>query len=129
MDIIFSAAQQNFNDKKQKSKKRQKNIKANNRTDQRTENYSKALDLFVEKGYDATSSAMISKRLGISKANLYYYFPSKEGLLYQIHPDYMQKRFIPIIEGAEKLSDPKDRLILFLRSLPGCVPQVPPPGY
>jgi AcrR family transcriptional regulator len=51
----------------------------------------------------------------MSKANLYYYFPTKEGLMYQIHLDDLQRRFIPIIEEAEKIPDPKDRLLFFLR--------------
>ncbi len=77
--------------------------------------YQKALDLFMTKGYDATSMSMIAKALDMSKPNLYYYCPSKEDLLHRIHLDDLQKRFIPILDEAEKLSDPKDRLILFLR--------------
>ena len=77
--------------------------------------YQKALDLFVKKGYDATSMSMIAKVLGMSKANLYYYCSSKENLLYHVHMDDLQKRFIPILDEAEKLSDPKERLVLFLR--------------
>jgi len=95
--------------KKTKEIRTQQNIKL------RSEIYEKALDLFLAKGYDATSLAMIAKRLGMSKANLYYYFPTKEGLLYQIHLDDLQRRFIPIIDEAEKLTDPKDRLVFFLR--------------
>jgi TetR/AcrR family transcriptional regulator len=92
-----------------------KGVKPLNKINRQSEIYRKALDLFLAKGYDGTSLAMIAKRLGMSKANLYYYFPTKEGLLYQIHLDDLQRRFIPIIEEAEKISDPKDRLILFLR--------------
>lgn len=83
--------------------------------DRHSEIYKKALDLFVKKGYDATPMSMIAKVLGMSKANLYYYCSSKENLLYRIHLDDLQKRFIPILDEAEKLSDPKERLILFLR--------------
>ena len=90
-------------------------IKTQSSIDRQSEIYRKALDLFLAKGYDATSLSMIAKRLGISKANLYYYCPSKENLLYQIHLNYLQRRFIPIISEAEKISDPKERLILFLR--------------
>ena len=80
-----------------------------------SEIYQKALDLFVKNGYDATPMSMIAKVLGMSQANLYYYCSSKETLLYQIHLDDLQRRFIPIVEEAEKISDPKERLILFLR--------------
>jgi AcrR family transcriptional regulator len=92
-----------------------KRIETNKSIDRRSEIYQKALDLFVTKGYDATSLSMIAKCLGTSKANLYYYCPTKEGLLYQIHLDDLQRRLIPIIEEAEKLSDPQERLTLFLR--------------
>jgi len=92
-----------------------KRIETDKSIDRRSEIYQKALDLFVTKGYDATSLSMIAKCLGMSKANLYYYCPTKEGLLYQIHMDYLQRQFIPILDEAEKIPDPKDRLVLFLR--------------
>ena len=93
-----------------KKKKIQSNISS-----RQAEIYQKALELFVTKGYDATSMSMIAKALDMSKPKLYYYCPSKEDLLYRIHLDDLQKRFVPILEEAEKLSDPKDRLVLFLR--------------
>lgn len=40
-----------------------------------------ASEVFEEVGYDRASMAMISERLGGSKATLYGYFPSKEELL------------------------------------------------
>jgi AcrR family transcriptional regulator len=82
----------------------------------KSEIHNKALDLFVKKGYDATSMSMIAKVLGMSKANLYYYCSSKEDLLYQIHLDDLRRRFIPILEKVERLPDPQDRLVFFLRS-------------
>jgi AcrR family transcriptional regulator len=80
-----------------------------------SEIYSKALDLFLKNGYDATSMSMIAEALGMSKANLYYYCSSKENLLYQIHLDFLHKRFIPILEEAEKAPDPASRVSFFLR--------------
>jgi AcrR family transcriptional regulator len=101
--------------KKKIRNKTKKSIGASRRIDRQSEIYRKALDLFLAKGYDATSLTMIAKRLGMSKANLYYYCPSKEGLLYQIHLGDLQTRFVPIIEEAKKISDPKERLTLFFR--------------
>ena len=77
--------------------------------------YNKALGLFLKNGYDATSMSMVAQALSMSKANLYYYCSSKENLLYQIHLDFLQKHFIPILEEAEKLTDPESRIALFLR--------------
>src|SRR4051812_25500036 len=40
-----------------------------------------ALDLFVERGFDKASLREVADRVGVTKAALYYYFPSKEDLL------------------------------------------------
>lgn len=40
-----------------------------------------AVELFAEHGFERTSMAMVSERLGGSKATLYGYFPSKDELL------------------------------------------------
>jgi AcrR family transcriptional regulator len=44
-----------------------------------------ALDLFVERGYDQTSLREIADRLGVTKAALYYHFPSKGDILIALH--------------------------------------------
>jgi len=93
----------------------EKEVKSSLNQERQSEIYQKSLDLFVKKGYDGTPMSMIAKVLGMSKANLYYYFSSKEDLLYQIHLDDLKRRFIPILDEAEHLSDPKERLVFFLR--------------
>jgi len=100
-----------INKDKGEGNKREKGLRNLSR---RAEIYQKALDLFVKKGYDGTSMSMIAKVLGMSKANLYYYCSSKEDLLYRIHLDDLQRRFIPILDEVERIEDPKDRLIQFL---------------
>lgn len=40
-----------------------------------------ALLLFLKKGYEGTTTREIAAAMGMSKANLYYHFPTKEGLL------------------------------------------------
>jgi AcrR family transcriptional regulator len=40
-----------------------------------------SLDLFSELGYDKTSLREIAGRVGVTKAALYYYFPSKQSIL------------------------------------------------
>ena len=40
-----------------------------------------ALELFTNQGYEATSLRQIAEALGITKASLYYHFPSKEAIL------------------------------------------------
>ena len=44
-----------------------------------------ALDLFIRKGYAATSMREIAAPLGISKAALYYHFPSKSHIMLELH--------------------------------------------
>jgi AcrR family transcriptional regulator len=89
--------------------------KKNQNSDRKSEIYNKALDLFVKNGYDATSMSVIAETLGMSKANLYYYCSSKENLLYQIHLDFLNKNYIPILDEAERLPDAASRVALFLR--------------
>lgn len=43
-----------------------------------------ALDLFQERGYDATSLQQIAAVLDVTKAALYYHFPSKAALLHSL---------------------------------------------
>jgi len=85
--------------------------------DRRSKVYSKALDLFIQKGYSGTSISMIAKALGMSKANLYHYCSSKEDLFFKIHLGYLEKHIIPLIKEAEAVADPKDRIAFVLRRL------------
>ncbi len=94
-----------------------KAVEVSRRLSRRSNIYSKALDLFTQKGYNGASISMIAKALGMSKANLYHYCSSKEDLFYRVHLDYLEKHFIPIIEEAERLPDPRDRIAFFLRKL------------
>jgi AcrR family transcriptional regulator len=52
--------------------------------DPRSSLFQSAVDLFSEKGYEATSVREIVDRAGVTKPVLYYYFGSKEGLLHHI---------------------------------------------
>jgi AcrR family transcriptional regulator len=85
--------------------------------DRRSKVYCKALDLFIQKGYSATSISMIAKALGMSKANLYHYCSSKEDLFFKVHLDYLEKHIIPVIQEAEAVADPRDRIAFVLRRL------------
>lgn len=44
-----------------------------------------ALDLFVDQGYDKASLREIAERLQVTKAALYYHFPSKADILMALH--------------------------------------------
>jgi AcrR family transcriptional regulator len=78
--------------------------------------YEKALELFIQRGYDNTPLSHLAKVLGLSKAGLYHYFDSKEQLLFQIHHYQLEKDILPLIEEAKRISDPEKRLTYFLRA-------------
>jgi AcrR family transcriptional regulator len=101
----------------QGKKRIEKNPELTSNHARRSEIYANALNLFTDKGYSGTSMSMIARALKMSKANLYYYCSSKEDLFYKIHLDYLQNNFIPIVEKAEQLPDPKARIDAILRGL------------
>jgi AcrR family transcriptional regulator len=55
-----------------------------------------ALELFVRQGYEMTSLREIADRVGITKASLYYHFPSKQALLTAIVE--------PLVKGWERFA-------------------------
>jgi AcrR family transcriptional regulator len=95
----------------------QKRVEMSQKLKWRSEIYCKALDLFIQKGFNGASISMIAKSLGMSKSSLYHYCSSKEDLFYKVHLDYLEKHLIPIVEEAEQLPDPKDRIAFVLRKL------------
>ena len=75
-----------------------------------------ATEVFAEKGYEGASMRDLSRLSGISLAGLYYYFESKEKLLYFIQ----QHTFTTIIErlaGAPGgRDDPEARIRIFVHN-------------
>jgi AcrR family transcriptional regulator len=59
------------------------------RTDTREQIRKLALELFAERGYDATSLREIAERLGITKAAVYYHFKTKEEILASLVNDFI----------------------------------------
>src|ERR1700758_2375200 len=75
-----------------------------------------ATEAFADKGYEGASMRDLSRLSGISLAGLYYYFESKEKLLYFIQ----QHTFSTIVERLrERLtasSDPEERIRIFVHN-------------
>jgi len=73
-----------------------------------------ATDVFDEKGYEGASMRDLSRASGMSLAGLYYYFESKEKLLYLIQ----RHTFTTILERLrsrlEGVSDPEARIRVFI---------------
>jgi TetR/AcrR family transcriptional regulator, cholesterol catabolism regulator len=74
--------------------------------------------IFAEKGFHRTSVRDISRATGMSLAGLYYYFRTKEELLYLIQ----EQCFITLLQRWEKAvsteNDVRARLRIFATSLP-----------
>ena len=77
---------------------------------------SHATDVFYEKGYEGASIRDLSRASGMSLAGLYYYFDTKERLLYLIQ----KHTFSTIVESLrnklEGVSDPEQRIRLVIHN-------------
>jgi AcrR family transcriptional regulator len=73
-----------------------------------------AVEVFCEKGYEGASMRDLSRASGMSLAGMYYYFESKERLLYLIQ----KHTFTTIVERLrarlEGVADPEERIRLFI---------------
>ena len=73
-----------------------------------------ATDVFYEKGYAAASMRDLSRASGVSLSGLYYYFESKEELLYLIQKQLSAPSWIALRERLEDVSDPAERIRMFI---------------
>jgi AcrR family transcriptional regulator len=73
-----------------------------------------ASKLFTEKGFENTTTRDIAEAGGISNASLYYYFDSKEDLLYRILDETISTGLIKIKEIEESDKSPKEKLVSFI---------------
>lgn len=67
-----------------------------------------ALELFAQQGYSGTSIRDIAERMGMTKAAVYYHFPSKESLLADVLTPAMT-RVSQVLGEAEQVSTPEQR--------------------
>ena len=75
-----------------------------------------ALEMFLTNGYVQSPLSQIASAVGLTKAGLYHYFKSKEELLFFIHDRHLKIHFIPILERAERIPDPEERISFFMTS-------------
>jgi AcrR family transcriptional regulator len=64
--------------------------------------------LFAEHGYDGTSLQQIADAMGVTKANVYYYFRSKEALLQALLEPFLST-LRELLDRAEQISDMHER--------------------
>jgi TetR/AcrR family transcriptional regulator, cholesterol catabolism regulator len=73
-----------------------------------------ATDVFYDKGYEGASMRDLSRTSGMSLAGLYYYFNSKERLLYQIQKHTFTTIVEQLRERLEHEDDSEKRVRLFI---------------
>jgi AcrR family transcriptional regulator len=69
-----------------------------------------ATEVFDEKGYEGASMRDLSRATGMSLAGLYYYFDSKEKLLYLIQKHTFTTIVSRLRERLKNVSDPDERV-------------------
>ena len=75
-----------------------------------------ATEVFADKGYEGASMRDLSRLSGISLAGLYYYFDSKEKLLYSIQKDTFTTILERLRERLSREHDPERRLRVFVHN-------------
>src|SRR5215467_8596498 len=75
-----------------------------------------ATEVFCEKGYDGASMRDLSRATGISLAGLYYYFDSKEKLLYLIQKHTFETIIARLREGLASVTAPEERVRIFIQN-------------
>jgi len=73
-----------------------------------------ATDVFYEKGYEGASMRDLSRSSGMSLAGLYYYFESKEKLLYLIQKHTFTTIVERLHERLDRVEDPAERIRIFI---------------
>jgi AcrR family transcriptional regulator len=74
-----------------------------------------AMELFLEKGYSATSTNDICAAAKINKPTLYYYFESKRHLFFEAHIKHIQEVLKPYLARVASIADPWERLTFIIR--------------
>ena len=75
-----------------------------------------ATAVFCDKGYDAASMRDLSRSSGMSLAGLYYYFESKEKLLYLIQKHTFQTILANLRKRLEGVIDPEQKLRVLIQN-------------
>jgi AcrR family transcriptional regulator len=75
-----------------------------------------AAEVFAEKGYEGASMRDLSRLSGMSLAGLYYYFDSKEKLLYHIQKHTFTTIVDRLRERLAANSDPEERIRIFVHN-------------
>lgn len=75
-----------------------------------------AANIFAERGFGTSSIREISRATGVSLSGLYYYFESKQKLLYLIQSNAFTSILESLEARLEGVRDPRRRLLLFIQN-------------
>ncbi len=75
-----------------------------------------ATEVFYTKGYEGASMRDLSRATGMSLAGLYYYFESKEKLLYLIQKHTFSTIMELLQQKLREVRDPEERVRVFVRN-------------
>jgi AcrR family transcriptional regulator len=75
-----------------------------------------ATKIFCEKGYERASMRDLSRACGMSLAGLYYYFDSKERMLYLIEKELFGQVTELLDQKLNGTADPEERVRLFIEN-------------
>ena len=73
-----------------------------------------AIEVFYERGYEGASMRDLSRATGMSLAGLYYYFESKERLLYLIQKHTFNTIVTELKERLNDANQPEQRIRVFI---------------
>jgi AcrR family transcriptional regulator len=85
--------------------------------ERRREIMNKAIELFLDKGYDKTSVNSIVEELKIAKGTFYHYFKSKEEILYDIIDESVEEYSERIKKDLNVLSGAGNKMQFILKKL------------
>ncbi|MBV9182974.1 MAG: TetR family transcriptional regulator [Acidobacteria bacterium] len=75
-----------------------------------------ATAIFCEKGYERASMRDLSRACGMSLAGLYYYFESKQRLLYLVERESFERVMDLLSERLNGVADPEARVRVFIQN-------------
>jgi len=78
--------------------------------DKRAQITQAALKLFIEQGFQNTSTASISKKAGVATGTLFLYFPTKDDLINSLYKDAKEQLGTALSAGFPKAGSTKTRL-------------------
>lgn len=72
---------------------------------------------FAERGFDGTSMNDLAHHLGLSKAGIYHYFPSKEAILFEALLGYSKRLLVTVLDAVGDQGDPSEQLFRVVEAI------------